>query len=89
MSWDFARRVTEKGAGSGYDVGRLSDEEFQVMETFLLRRGQLAADVRARMARKITERVAAKLEIAAADQRHPETLLETLAAEYRNRARFG
>jgi uncharacterized RDD family membrane protein YckC len=73
---------------SGYDVSRLAPEEFQLMEAFLLRRRQLAADVRANMARQIAERVSAKLEISEDDRRAPERLLEALAAEYRNRARF-
>ncbi len=88
ISWDSAGKEAEKGGAATYDVGRLSDQEFQLMETFLLRRDQLGADVRARMARKISERVAAKLEISADDPWRPEALLETLAAEYRNRSRF-
>ena len=73
---------------SGYDAGRLSPEEFKVMEAFLLRRGQLAADVRASMARKITERIAPKLDISEDDRRNPEKLLEALVTEYRSQARF-
>ena len=73
---------------SGYDAGRLSAEEFKLMEAFLLRRRHLAPDVRLQMARQIIDRVAAKLEIAADDQRGPERLIERLAAEYRSRARF-
>ena len=73
---------------SGYDVGRLSQEEFRLMEAFLLRRRHLAADVRLQMARKIIERVASKLEITDDDQRGSERLIERLANEYRRRAPF-
>ena len=40
------------------------------------------------MARKITQRIAPKLEVSEDDQLRPERLLETLVAQYRNRARF-
>jgi hypothetical protein len=73
---------------SGCDVSRLSGQEFELIEAFLLRRRQLAPDVRMQMARKITDRVATKLEVSEEDQRVPERLLELVAAEYRNRARF-
>jgi uncharacterized RDD family membrane protein YckC len=81
---------TEPGPSrsSGYEVSRLSDQEFQLLEAFLLRRRQLAADVRLRMARKIMDRLAVKLEISEEDKRTSESLLEKLAAEYRNRVRF-
>jgi uncharacterized RDD family membrane protein YckC len=79
---------TTREISSTYDVTRLSPEEFQLMEAFLLRRDQLAFDVRTSMARRIAERIAPKLEVSEADQRRPERLLETLVAEYRNRARF-
>src|SRR5207247_10340671 len=62
----------EPSRSSAYAVGRLSDQEFQLLEAFLLRRRQLAADVRLRMARKIMDRLAVKLEISEEDQRTPE-----------------
>ena len=80
--------TTKNETSSSYDVGRLSPEEFQLMEAFLLRRDDLAVEVRISMARKITERIAAKLGVSEDDQRRPEGLLETLVAEYRDRARF-
>ena len=80
--------TTKNETSSRYDVGRLSPEEFQLMEAFLLRRDELAVEVRISMARKITERIAAKLGVSEDDQRRPEGLLETLVAEYRDRARF-
>ena len=74
-------------ADTGYDVSRLSAEELNLMETFLMRCDQLALDIRLRMARKIVDRVAAKLEISEDDQRDAEKLIRRLAAEYRNRGR--
>jgi uncharacterized RDD family membrane protein YckC len=70
---------------SGYDVSRLSGEEFHLLETFLLRRRHLAADVRMRMARQIIDRIASKLQISEDDQRGPERLIERLANSYRRR----
>lgn len=58
------------------------------MEAFLLRRRHLAADVRAQMAGKIIDRLAAKLQITAEDQSSPEKLIERLATEYRSQGRF-
>lgn len=84
VSWNSAGRE----ASTGYDVTRISPEEFQLMEAFLLRRSQLAADVRSRMAREIISRLAPKLQIPADEFLRPEPLLEALATEYRNRARF-
>lgn len=68
---------------SSYDTGRLSAEEFHLLETFLLRRRHLAADVRVRVANQILERIAAKLEISEDDRRAPEKLMERLANAYR------
>jgi uncharacterized RDD family membrane protein YckC len=73
---------------TGYDVGQLTQEEFQLIETFLLRREQLALDVRTRMARQIADRLAEKLQIADEDRSPAERLLERLAHEYRSRAQY-
>jgi uncharacterized RDD family membrane protein YckC len=79
----------QPGAGasldSGYDVSRLTPEEFHLLETFLLRRRHLAAGVRMQMARQIIERIATKLEISEDDRRNPEGLIERLANSYRRR----
>lgn len=84
VNWNSARRSDT----TDYDVTRISPEEFQLIEAFLLRRTQLAAEVRSRMAREIIARLASKLEISAEEALRPEPLLEALANEYRNRARF-
>ena len=81
-------RWTSTGRDFGSDVLRISPQEFQLIEAFLLRRSQLAAEVRAHMAREIIARLAPKLQIPAEESFRPELLLEALATEYRNRARF-
>jgi uncharacterized RDD family membrane protein YckC len=73
---------------TGYDLRRLSQEEFQLIEAYLLRRPQLSSEVRARLTRQIVERIALKLQISEDDQKSPDSLLEKLAAEYRNQARY-
>ena len=71
-----------------YDVSRLTTEEFQLIEAFLLRRKQLTADVRAETGRKIIQRLSGRLEFTPDDTRNPEALLETLVTAYRTRARY-
>ncbi len=84
VSWTFA----SSGAASSLDLTQLSPEEFQLMETFLLRREQLEREVRASMARQIALRVSVKLNVPEEDRQNAEALIEKLAKEYRNRARF-
>ncbi|HEV2426553.1 MAG TPA: hypothetical protein VGZ29_17145, partial [Terriglobia bacterium] len=55
------------------------------LETFLLRRRHLAADVRIKMANQIVERLSTKREISDDDRRGPEKLIERLANAYRRR----
>ncbi len=81
-------RYSGEAMSSGYDVARLSPEEFQLIEAYLLRRNQLSADVRARLTQQIVQRISPKLGISPEDQRRSEPLLEKLAVEYRNLARF-
>jgi uncharacterized RDD family membrane protein YckC len=83
--WDLAA----SSGSSRYDVSRLASEEFLLIEAFLLRRNQLAADVRAEAGRRIMQRLSARLEFSPEDTRNPEALLETLATAYRARARYG
>lgn len=72
----------------GYDPSRLAEEEFQLLEAFLARRGQLAPKVRREMARRVVQRVGAKLNIPEEERRNPEALIEKLSKEYRERSRF-
>ncbi len=82
--WDLAASP----AASRYDVSRLKPEEFQLIEAFLLRRGQLTPGVRAETVRKIMQRLSSRLEFTAEDTQRPETLLENLATAYRAQAGF-
>jgi uncharacterized RDD family membrane protein YckC len=66
----------------------LSDEEFQLIEAFLMRRTQLASGVRESIARQIASRIGARLGIPDEDRRQPEDFLEKLAMGYRARVRF-
>jgi uncharacterized RDD family membrane protein YckC len=84
VSWTFA----PSGGPSGYDVSQLSAEEFRLMETFLLRREQLPSAVRASTANRIALRIAGKLKIPDEVRRNTEALIEKLANEFRDRARF-
>jgi uncharacterized RDD family membrane protein YckC len=85
VQWDLA----VSSNNSRYDVSRLAPMEFQLIEAFLLRRNQLAADVRLDTGRKIIQRLSGRLEFSPEDARNPEALLETLAVAYRARARYG
>jgi uncharacterized RDD family membrane protein YckC len=83
--WDLAAA----SGTSSYDVSRLTPEEFQLIEAFLLRRNQLALRVRAETVGKIINRLSGRLAFSADDARNPEALLENLATAYRTRARYG
>jgi len=80
--------ASQPAAPSGYDLSKLTPEEFQLMETFLARRTQLAPGVRAEMARRIVLRIGVRLEIPDQDRRNSEALVEKLANEYRRRTQF-
>src|SRR5689334_761773 len=71
-----------------YDASRLTTEEFQLIEAFLLRRKQLAADVRTATGRKILQRLSGRFEFSPEELRNPETLLEMLVTAYRTRVRY-
>jgi len=85
LRWDS----TASSGSALYDVSRLTAEEFQLVEAFLLRRGELAEDVRSGTAQKIVQRLSARLQLTAQDRQEPEKLLENLAMAYRARARYG
>jgi uncharacterized RDD family membrane protein YckC len=85
VRWD----VAASAGSSRYDVSQITPEEFQLIEAFLFRRNQLAAEVRAETGRRIMTRLSARFEFSPEDARNPEALLETLAAAYRACARYG
>lgn len=86
---DSAKAAANPGLELGLDVSRLSPEEFQLVDSFLERRRQLAAEVRGEMARRISHRIASKLDLPAGSRPDSEKLLEAVAAAYRNRAAYG
>jgi uncharacterized RDD family membrane protein YckC len=68
---------------------RLSPEEIVVIEGFLRRRGELDSWVRLNSARRIAQRMAARLELGNVQKiDDAERLLEQLAAEYRAAGRY-
>jgi len=83
--WDSAA----SSGSARYDVSRLTPDEFQLIEAFLLRRNELAEGIRRDAARRIVRRLSARLELTPEDEQEPEPLLETLAIAYRARARYG
>jgi uncharacterized RDD family membrane protein YckC len=85
LRWDSAA----SSRSVRYDVSRLTPEEFQLIEAFLLRRKELAEGIRRDAARRIAHRLSAHLELTPEDEQEPEPLLETLAVAYRARARYG
>jgi uncharacterized RDD family membrane protein YckC len=85
-----ARQAPEsaRNVPSGYDAGLLTPAEFGLIEAYLMRRDQLDAPVRIQMARQIAEKIAPKLQIRSEDLARSESLLEKLALEHRNQARY-
>ena len=80
--------VEDPKTPSGYNVSLLSQAEFGLIETFLLRRTQLEVEVRAQMARRIADKIAPRLQIRPEDLARAEPLLEKLATEYREQTRY-
>jgi uncharacterized RDD family membrane protein YckC len=74
---------------AGYELAHLTADEFQLIEAFLLRRNQLAQNVRLEAAQRILRRVSARLKLTPENEQKPEQLLESLAVAHRARARFG
>lgn len=88
MSWNSAD-AAPAGGGPRFAVTRLTPDEIQLLEAFLVRRSQLTAEIRAFMARQIAARLATRLEVQPAE-RPPsdEVFLEALASQSRSVARF-
>jgi len=85
LRWDSAA----SSGSARYNVSRLTPEEFQLIEAFLLRRTELAEGVRREAAQQIVQRLSGRLELTAQDEQEPEKLLESLALAYRACARYG
>ncbi len=75
------------GGMSAY-AASLSEDEFQLIEAFLLRRSQLAGEIRLNIASQIATRIGTRLGIPSEEQRRPEHLLERLAEGYRAGVQF-
>jgi uncharacterized RDD family membrane protein YckC len=83
-----ARQSAAVATPPSAEAARLTAQEFQLIDAFLLRRSQLAAGVREHMARQIAHRIAGRLGISREEQQRPEQLLEELAAAYRDQPRL-
>ena len=81
-------QYADRQAVSGYEVTRLTPEEFQFIEVFLLRLPQLPAEAKDKLGREIVERISKRIGISPEDQRAPILYLQKVVAEYRNKARF-
>ncbi len=73
---------------SVYDISQITADDFHLLEAFLMRRDQLAPEVRLELARRVVSRIAGKLGPAAQQAQNPEALVEVVAKEYRKRAQF-
>jgi uncharacterized RDD family membrane protein YckC len=75
---------------SGLRLGaeRLTGEELALIETFLNRRGALAADVRYNMAEQIVRRIESNLTLPPPGTLSNEKLLEAVASERRSSAKY-
>jgi uncharacterized RDD family membrane protein YckC len=74
--------------GSSISLARVTPEDLKLIETFLIRRDQLSASVRREIAGQILDRLASKVNLSDRVDIPPETLIENVAAEYRNQSRL-
>lgn len=82
--WD----LTEAEPSHVYGAAQLSFEEFQLIETFLSRRGQLSEEVRHEAADQIAKRIGEKLGIPQSERPSAEAFLEGVVREFRAMARY-
>ncbi len=73
------------GGGSGSDP-RITEEQFQLLETYLARRYELETNLRYKLRGQIMERMAAVMEVAEEDRQDPDSFIERLVGNYRNRS---
>jgi uncharacterized RDD family membrane protein YckC len=83
-TWD----TSEGDARPTHDTTRLSAEEVQLIEAFLVRRATLDPAISERTARQIADRLAATLQIPAAETQDAARFLEALARAHRRTARY-
>jgi len=79
-----AQQEPARVPGSHFGAGRLTPEEFRVIEAFLERRDSLEPEVRSRFAWQIAERLGKSLNVPPEDRRPAEAFLEALAQERRS-----
>ncbi len=84
-SWDVAPAPASQ---SLLGANRLTPEEVALIDTFLVRRSELAGDVRRRMADGILRRLESKLKLTDDHRERVETTLESLAHEHRSASRY-
>ncbi len=66
-------------------AARLTIEEVEVIQTFLIRRADLPDYLRGRTATQLADRIRIRLELPAGSHRDDEELIERVAVEYRRR----
>jgi uncharacterized RDD family membrane protein YckC len=64
---------------------RLSDAQFQLLEAYTVRKYDMEWAMREKFAHQIVERLATDIEIGEEDRRNPDSLIERLVKEHRNR----
>jgi hypothetical protein len=69
-------------------ITAMTAQEFQLIETFLNRRLDLAYEQRQKTAIDIADHIGTRLNVPPADRPSPESFLEELSRRYRDAARF-
>jgi len=87
-SYWYAQENTGTTAMSVEAVATMTEQEFQLVETFLNRRLDLPYEQRVQTAWNIANRIGTRLNIALQDRGSPENFLEELSRRYRDSARF-
>lgn len=75
-------------SGSTWDLSAITDNDLQVIETFLERRLDIPLDVRQATAQRLADLYAARLKLAPEARGTNEDLLEAIAIQFRNSRRF-
>lgn len=87
-SYWYAQQSTDSVATSVEAISAMSEQEFQLIETFLNRRLDLPYERRVETARNIADRIGARLNVPPENRLSPESFLEELSRRYRDAARF-
>ena len=80
--------IPSEAAARSIDVSTLSERDLEVIEAFLGRRLDMPLDVRQQTARKLADVFAARLNVPAETRGSNEDLLESVALNIRNSARY-